>query len=106
MFVVTMAPCYGADQSRYVFGEPYTFVVFQPDSAFDRVVKPGNHGLISASTRREIRARYGGNGRAYDSAISSSPFEAYRFIKPLAVGDAPVRWWDTQAESGPADDYA
>lgn len=100
MFVLSMAPCYPADHARHTFGEPYTFVLLQPDSAFDRAVSPGSGGLIAAAVRERIRRRYAAHGQPYDLSITLSPFEAHRFVKPLAVGDPPVRWWaaDQHAE--------
>ncbi|MFF3257466.1 YqcI/YcgG family protein [Actinacidiphila glaucinigra] len=100
MFLVTTAPCYPPDHSRHGFGEPYTYLLFQPDRAFDRAVSPSGGGLISPAVRGRIRDLYENSGRPYDLSITLSPFEAHRFVKPLSLGEAPVRWW----ELGPADE--
>jgi hypothetical protein len=96
-FLITMAPCYGPAHARYSFDEPYTFLLLQPDRAFDRAVSPGSAGLISAAVRERIRERYRQNGRPYDLAITLAHGEALRFVKPLELGDPPVRWWEAQA---------
>ncbi|MFC0863944.1 YqcI/YcgG family protein [Sphaerimonospora cavernae] len=102
MFVVTVAPCYPTDHSRHGFGEPHTFVLLQPDRAFDRAVSPGSDGVISTAVRSRIRELYKQHGRPYDLAITLSPFEAHRFVKPLALGDPPIRWWrDETAQDEP-----
>ncbi|MCX5247142.1 YqcI/YcgG family protein [Streptomyces sp. NBC_00201] len=98
MFLVTMAPCYPADHARHSFGEPYTFLLLQADRAFDRAVSPGSGGIISSAVRSRIRELYDQHGRPYDLAITLSPFEAYRFVKPLALGEPPVRWWEARVD--------
>lgn len=98
MFLVTMAPCYPADHARHSFGEPYTFLLLQADHAFDRAVSPGSGGIISSAVRSRIRELYDQHGRPYDLAITLSPFEAYRFVKPLGLGEPPVRWWEARVD--------
>jgi hypothetical protein len=40
-------------------------------------------------------------GVFYDVPLAESPIEAYQFVKPIRVGEPPVRWWEpdrTKAE--------
>jgi hypothetical protein len=59
------------------------------------VVRPQDSGLIPPAVRSAIRQQYHANGQAYDIAISESPAEAERFVKPLVIGDDPIRWWES-----------
>ncbi|WP_459651009.1 YqcI/YcgG family protein [Kitasatospora sp. Ki12] len=95
MFVIAMASCYSPDHARHTFGEPFTFLLLQPDSAFERAVSPGSDGLISGAVRSRIRELYARHGRPCDVSITLSPCEAHRFVKPAALGDPPVRWWES-----------
>lgn len=104
LFVIAMGPCYPADHSRYSFGEPYVFLLLQPDRAFDRAVESGGNGLISNTVRTRIRSRYARHGRPYDLSITLSPYEAHRFVKPLTLGDPPVRWWRPESFEGKSKD--
>ncbi|WP_169813486.1 YqcI/YcgG family protein [Nocardia vaccinii] len=100
LFVITFAPCYPESNSRSCFGENHTFILIQPDEAFERAVTPGDGGLISMRVRHRIRDRYASRGQGYDHSISESPVEAFKFVKPIAAGDPLVRWWDPELYSG------
>jgi len=92
-FVSSIAPCYGPDSSRYGFGATSTFVFLQLHSSFAHFRVPsGEHRNV----RLLIRAAYARNGRAYDG---NAPCEAEKFVKPLALGDPPVRWWQSDSAS-------
>lgn len=93
-FVLTMAPCYPRQTSRHAFGADRTFILLQPDAAFDRAVRDEDYGLISWEVRNSIRSKYEKNGQPYDASLSESPVEAHRFVKPLLQGQGPVRWWE------------
>lgn len=92
MSVITFSPCYDKSNSRYGFGNKSTFLLFQPDSSFDRFADPKT-GLISRKVRISIRATYFRHGRPYDEILSECPYEAYRVVKPLHSGDSIVPWW-------------
>jgi hypothetical protein len=92
-FVNTFAPCYDEGNSRYGFGSRSTFILLQPRHSFAKAVRPGDSVLPDA-VRGRIRADFAAQGRPYDTAISSIPFEAWRVIRPLRAGDPPVRWWE------------
>jgi hypothetical protein len=94
-FVLTMGPCYPREHSRHSFGAAATFILLQPEAAFDRVVRPQDSGRIAPAVRSTIRQQYHANGQAYDIAITESPVEAERFVKPLVIGDDPVHWWES-----------
>jgi hypothetical protein len=94
-FVLTMGTCYPREHSRHSFGAAATFILLQPEAAFDRVVRPQDGGLIPPAVRSTIREQYHSNGQTYDIAITESPIEAERFVKPLVIGDDPVHWWES-----------
>lgn len=94
LFVLTAAPCYDAHHSRYSYGSPFTFVLLQPDHAFKRRHTPGV-AAIAADTRNIIRDSFTRNDQSYDLGITLGLLEAHRFVKPIKLGDPPVRWWLT-----------
>jgi hypothetical protein len=93
-FVITFAPCYGSDNSRYAFGVRSTFILFQTDHSFDRRVPP-NESRIPDSMRNQVRVKFAAKGRPYDLRITLSRYEAYRYVKPMCFGDPVIKWWKT-----------
>ena len=92
-FVSAFAPCYEAVHPRCTSGLSSTFFLFLPESTFVKEV-PEGHSVLPQEVRLRIRSSYSANGRCYDGSISESNIEAYRFIKPLKLGDPSVAWWD------------
>jgi len=95
LFVLTFAPCYGTDSSRYGFEQESTFILFQPEHSFDRKVPPGQ-AVIPDFIRRRIRDEFAAHNRSYDLAITLGRYEAHRYVKPLRFGDPIVRWWEEE----------
>jgi hypothetical protein len=93
-FVLTTGPCYPPSSSRYSFGVDGTYILLQPLDAFRRRRPPGKNA-IAASAKKQIRAAYAANSRPYDLALTLSPYEAYRFVKPTEYGAPAVRWWES-----------
>ncbi|HEY5989882.1 MAG TPA: YqcI/YcgG family protein [Streptosporangiaceae bacterium] len=92
LFVLTFGPCYSCHNSRYGFETTYTYLVLQPIHCFSRRI-PDGATQRSQRVRRQIRHRYQASGRPYDLAITLSPFEAHRYVKPASLGDPPIKWW-------------
>jgi len=90
-FVLTLSSVYPPKHSRSTFGLPGTFVVLQPESAFDRVL--GRIGAVTPALRERIRRAFEAGGRGYDASLSESPYEAHRYVKPMVHGEPIVRWW-------------
>jgi hypothetical protein len=90
-FVLTLSSIYPANHSRSTLGVPGTFVVLQPESAFDRVL--GRIGAVTPALRERIRRAFEVHGRGYDASVSESPYEAHRYVKPMVHGEPVVRWW-------------
>jgi FPC/CPF motif-containing protein YcgG len=99
LFVLVFASFYPTSHSRYAFGAEELLVVLQPDHAFSRRSDSAT-GLISGNLRGRIRQLYASAGRPYDLTHTLSSREAHRFLKPLANGDPPVRWWSADADAG------
>jgi hypothetical protein len=92
LFILTFGPCYPITNSRYGFQADHTYLVFQPIHAFSRHL-PDGEIQKSRRSREEIRRRYANAGRPYDLAITLSPYEVHRYVKPIRVGQPPVNWW-------------
>jgi hypothetical protein len=83
-FIVTFAPCYGPNSSRYAFGLAATYLLFQTRDSFVRRWDR-NHRLAPES-RARIRDAFADAGRPYDLALTLSPCEAHRYVKPQGIG--------------------
>jgi YqcI/YcgG family protein len=92
LFIAAFAPCYDDTSSRFAYGQESVFILFQPESSFDR------HG-IDRSVKERIRSRFRRRGQPLDLVIMEQPLEAPRYVKPLHVGDLIVRWWDDEEAS-------
>jgi hypothetical protein len=92
LFILTFGPCYPTTNSRYGFQTSHAYLVFQPIHAFSRHLPDGDLQK-SRRSREEIRRRYTSAGRAYDLTITLSPYEIYRYVKPVHLGEPPVNWW-------------
>jgi hypothetical protein len=90
-FVVTFAPCYRPDSSRYAFGLQATYLMFQTRDSFVR--RWDRDSRIPPESRSRIRSAFAAAGRAYDLSLTLSAFEAHRYVKPARLGCGPVRWW-------------
>lgn len=93
-FLATFAPCYGRQSSRYAFGLPDVYCLFQTRHSFVRRWAPGTERLPD-DMRRRIREAFARSDRHYDLAITTSPMEAHRYVKPDRLGVPPIRWWTT-----------
>jgi hypothetical protein len=93
-FVVTFAPCYGPDSSRYAFGLTATYLLFQTRDSFVR--RWDRDSRIPPESRTRIRSAFAGAGRPYDMTLTLSAFEAHRYVKPDQLGRTPVKWWITE----------
>lgn len=92
LYLVTFAPCYQANSSRSTLGDPTTILVFQFHHSFERARPEGREEIVP-KIKEVIRERHNAAGCPYDVAISLDPREAFRFVKPLRLGDPPVEWW-------------
>lgn len=91
-FIPTFAPFYDTQHPRYSHHAPSAFIVLQPDHCFTR------RGICRNSPSRELTAQgirdaFAERGSPYDVHLVSGSPKAERYIKPLKVGDPPVRWW-------------
>lgn len=92
-YPIATAPCYPTDSSRYNGGTPYTYIMFLPQTAFERRHPPGTKTIPNAA-REHIRREHEKHGMLYDLSISLGDFECYKIVKPLQYGAAVVRWWE------------
>lgn len=92
-FVSLFAPFYPPDHSRWS-GEPdAAFVLLQPESSFRRFSvsskRPGRRALSEG-----VHRRFAAYGQSYDLDLTMLAPKALRYVKPIALGDAPLRWWE------------
>jgi hypothetical protein len=96
LYVLAFASCYPRDSSRYAFDVGSTMLLFQPEHAFDRRIPEGEE-RIPTEVRERIRRDFAAHGRPYDLRITLASREAWRYVKPLRLGDPPVEWWEKEA---------
>ncbi|PIC05932.1 hypothetical protein CS060_02705 [Anoxybacillus flavithermus] len=94
-FITTFAPCYPEKHPRYSYNPFSTFIFLQPEFSFD------HHGIHSGNAKREsikeiIRKKFRENGSEYNIDLVRQPLEAYKYVKPINVDDAPVKWWEKE----------
>jgi len=92
-FVLTFAPFYHKCHGRYSHRKETAFVTFQPDHSFDRF---GIHKAspIRRKLSRTVRDAFLRKGMPYHYELVTGSIKALRYIQPLEVGHAPVRWWE------------
>lgn len=91
-FIPTFTPFYDQSHSRYSFNRNAAFIVFQPDSTFDKFninSKNPNRDKITQA----IRLNFLEHGVDYDVKLVKDSLKALRYIKPLEVGSPLVKWW-------------
>ena len=92
-FITTFAPFYGSGHSRFSARQDSAFIYFQPEYSFD------HHGVFAGNPDRErlkerVRQAFANGGTEYSVILVKQPIEAYKYVKPLKVGDPPVEWWN------------
>jgi hypothetical protein len=90
-FVLTLSSLYPPWHSRSTLGVVGTFLLFQPEHAFDSALR--KLGAVTPQLRRNVRKAFAAQGRSYDASLSESPYEVHRYVKPVECGDPVVRWW-------------
>lgn len=90
-FVLMLSSAYPLSHSRSTLGVPGTFVLFQPEHAFDNALRKLDS--VTPQLRQNVRKAFAAQGRSYDPSLSESPYEVHRYVKPLQSGDPVVRWW-------------
>lgn len=93
-FMVSFAPCYSKDSSRYNHEDPRTFFFLQPASSFERHAHDGN--AVTDEFREKIRKLFAKSGQPYDSEISSLQNEWVKLVHPLKLGDEIIKWWEVK----------
>jgi hypothetical protein len=92
-FITAFTPFYSKGHSRYSPSRDSAFVYFQPEYSFD------HHNVCAGNPDRErlkevIRREFANSGAAYNVTFVAQPIEAYKYVKPLKIGDFPVEWWN------------
>lgn len=67
--------------------------MFLSSESFPRRRRRGADAL-PAEVKTAIRVAYAEAGRPYDLALTLSPREANRIVKPATYGAPPVPWWE------------
>ncbi len=94
-FVSFFAPLYPPDHSRWSGEEDVAFVLLQPERGFRAFgissTRP-DRKAISKKVHRRFRQR----GQKYDLAFNLTSPKSWRYVKPVAAEDPPVRWWEAR----------
>lgn len=93
LFVLTIGNCYRSDHARFGYGADATFLLLQPDAAFERHVTPGRRN-IRQEVLDSVRIAFAEAGQIYDLTHTTSRFEAHRFVKPATLRSPAIRWWE------------
>lgn len=93
MFVSATASFYPPSHSRCAHAPDRAFLFLQPMHAFD--LTGSVHSARNRAIKQRIRGLFDNAGTPYDRSLVEQPLEAVRYVKPLALGDPPVRWWQS-----------
>jgi FPC/CPF motif-containing protein YcgG len=89
-FVLVLAPLYPIHHPRSSCSRTLSHFLFQPMESFKRVhTSEARKIKLRARIRKDFRSR----DMLLDEKLMGSEIEAYKYIKPINVGDAPIRWW-------------
>lgn len=91
-FVPTFAPFYKPNHPRYSYQPGSVFILFQPDTSFDRHKITSKNPKRGDITRR-IKEGFEARGFSYDVSLVAGSPKALRYIKPINFGQEPIRWW-------------
>lgn len=97
IFINAFARFYLVSHSRYGFACDRTYILFQPRHSFRKAFREGESALAD-DLRARIRKSYSDYGRPYSAAISASPCDAHRFVRPVDLSGRPVRWWIAEGD--------
>lgn len=91
-FIPTFAPFYKKSHPRYSFNQDTAFIMFQPDSTFDK------HNINSKNPDRDevtekIKSLFLENNISYSLKYVKGSFKAIRYLKPINLEDPPIKWW-------------
>lgn len=99
-FVIVFGPCYPGHHPRH--SDPKAaFVMLQPIVSFERFGVA--LGPKSAPLRSRIRRDFANRGLPLDEALMTTNIVAYKFVKPVNIGDPPIRWWLEDNPARPSD---
>lgn len=91
-FLAVFAPCYAPSHARWS-GQPDTgIILWQPERAF-RHCGVSSHAPNRSALSEQIWSSFAERGMPYDLELTTQAPKSWRYIKPMHLGDAPVRWW-------------
>jgi hypothetical protein len=91
-FVSAFAPFYAPNHPRSSMNETSAFIFFQPESSFD-ANNIHSRNPFRKRIKETIRKSFSDANRSYSVELVKQPIEAYKYIKPLRIGDSYVTWW-------------
>jgi hypothetical protein len=92
-FVSFFAPLYPSNHARWSGERDVAFVLLQPERGFR------SFGISSKRPDRDklskkVHRRFQGRGQRYDLESNLTSPKSFRYVKPIAAQDPPVRWWE------------
>ncbi len=99
MFITTFAPFYAENHSRYSYGSPNAYILFQPEISFAQHDLPPDtidtNWDCPKTVRDRIRVAFKEAGRPYKIRDSIYYPMAYDIVKPVReFDDDVVEWWN------------
>lgn len=92
LFIITFAPCYPENHSRYSYGSDNVFILLQPEFSFNNQNIP--RGSSPKKIRDAVRKNFNReNQDYYNELIIDNNLEAPRYVKPISNYDEPIKWW-------------
>jgi hypothetical protein len=97
-FIITFAPFYGINSSRYNYGGKNYVILFQPEISFKSFLS--KNPKMRLNQKEKVREIFNKNDQNYEGKIvpqfdrNIKAHEAPRYIKPLdSTLSYPIEWW-------------
>jgi FPC/CPF motif-containing protein YcgG len=91
-FVPTFAPFYEKNHPRYSFNSDTAFIMFQPDSTFDKYNISSKNSNRNEITER-VKNLFLENNINYNLRYVRGSIKAIRYLKPVNLQGSPIKWW-------------
>jgi len=91
-FIPTFAPFYERNHPRYSFNTDTAFIMFQPDSTFNKYSINSKNPDRNELTEK-IKTLFLENDFIYSLKYVKGSIKSIRYVKPVNLEGPPVKWW-------------
>ncbi|MBZ6081324.1 YqcI/YcgG family protein [Streptomyces olivaceus] len=91
-FLPVFSSVYAEKHPRYSGIPGWSMILFQPGWSFNRF-GISRHRKNRVGLSAQVASVFAAHGIHYEIESATAWYKATRYIKPLAEGDEPVRWW-------------